>query len=187
MDKGIVEKTLHSHKERRYLGVKIKWPMRLYTRFKFLVNDLNVEDWNNFRKFFKNCPEQLRESFAPVLDVKPRGSNFILRQMPVLDFDGKPSKNLKQFGKVSNPEFWGRFHSIVDFLIKRNIPLLDIHPTNILVRRLSKTEAIPVLFDYKRMGAKHYSFQPLLLTKAGRRNRILKNARRIESMFRKQV
>lgn len=183
MDKGVVEKTLHTRRERKYLGVKIKWPMKLYTRFKFLVKDLNVEDWNNFRRFFKNCPEQLKESFAPVLGIGRGGGSFTLKQMPILDFDGGLSRNLKQVGKISNPEFWERFHKIVDFLTTRNIPLLDIHPTNILVRRLSKTEAIPVLFDYKRMGAKHYPFQPLLLTKAGRRNRILKKARGIESRF----
>ena len=120
----------------------------------------------------------------PVVGIRKKNGDFVLRQKLVKDSNGAPSKTLAQTGKISNSGFWDKFHEIVDFLIRHDIPLFDIGSANILVRRVSKTKLSPFLFDYKEMGAKYYPFQPWLLLRAGRRAKILRRAERIERKFR---
>ncbi len=179
-----VKKTALHARKKNYFGFRVSYPMRPYVLLKFGIRDFNVVDFQNFKRFFGNPPADLKESFAKVLGIERRHGVVVLKQELIRDFDGNPSKNLEQAGKISDPKFWKRFREIVNFLAEKNIPFLDLAKKNILVKRKSQNTAVPVLFDYKRMDAKYYPFQPWLLTKNGRKNRLLRRAKKLEKEFR---
>ena len=180
---GIAEKRLHHSRIKSYLGIKVAYPMRWYT-YKFLTRSVNQDDLRHFQRFFASVPEPIRSSFARVLSVKKEGKEWVLQQKLIQDFDGTVSRSLaEKAGRVSSPFFWKRFEEVLDFLVRNRIPLLDLQPQNVLVKRLSADKAIPVLFDYKRMSGRYYPAQPWLWFKRGQKSRVVRGAKAIRQKF----
>ncbi len=113
----------------------------------------NQLEWNNFKRFFKNIPRELRPHIARISRQKKQNGRISHQTRMVRDFDGTISKSMHAVGKISNAFFWKSFQGMVVELVKARISFYDFTPKNILVKRVSEEKWIPVLVDFESMGA----------------------------------
>gem|GEM_PF-7052581 len=142
-------KVSKDHTLSKLAGVSYRIPSWAHGFIRYGNTDINRAEWDVYRRYFSNPPDELSNSFVRVrrhVRVK-RGS--VLVSETVKDFDGNYSRTLTDYGKVNNPLFWKRFDEVANWIVRNRIPLTDWNSNNFVVKRVSATELIPVLIDYK--------------------------------------
>ena len=140
-----------------------KVPNEIYIYMKYGIADFNAVDFDKYTKMKDLIPSELSDSFA-----KPLGccnhSLFgkLFFEELVRDYDSRVSRTLKDSRHVDNG-FWSRLRDIRDFCLDKRVYFFDLHQENVLVKRKSENEAIPVIMDYKRIGRDTYGWQQLLM------------------------
>ncbi len=118
-----------------------------------------------------------------LLTLEGKGLDSVLRMERVKNYDGTPAMTLRRHEKIDNPYFWKKFDELVEFLKAKKIPLMDFSPDNIMVKKISDNQFIPVIVDYKRMSRRNYLFQPSIWLLKGAVNKMLRRAERIRRTF----
>lgn len=146
----------------RILGMRLHIPLALRSLRKFGRFSANRAEWINYTRYFTHVPTTLRDSFARVLELtKERGKN-VLYMEPVVDFDGTISRSVLEYQRVHDLSFWRKLDEAVEYMAQQGIAHYGLKGPNILVRRKSETELVPVIIDYKLIGAGRYPRQPWL-------------------------
>jgi hypothetical protein len=177
-DQNICIKTLKPARKKRYRFFEVSYPTSLYCLLRFGISNFNRYEEEQYRRLMKKVPEHLECHFAKVLSCQ----GDTLFQELIRDNSGSVSETLEQAINIP-ANYWMRLHELMDFLISNDIFLFDIRAYNILVYRQSNEMAIPVLFDYKRIGARTYPLQPWLRFKWWARKKM---RRRIKTLLNKQ-
>jgi hypothetical protein len=180
-----VAKTLKPARTKRYGFLPVNYSMWLYTPLKFGIRDINAHEQKNYKMILAQDPKGLRSSFAEILAVRKQRGKSVLVMKKVKDFNGETSKSLKETGPVKSRVFWRRIDKIENFFLEKKIPFFNLNGENILVKKISGSEAIPVIVDYKRIGARTYPFQPHLLIKPIAMQRVKKRFRQIRENYNK--
>lgn len=160
---------------------KVSYPGPAYTLLKFGNTNVNIVDFENYQAL----PEIVKKEFAP----KNRLLNGIIVQERVFDYDGTPSLSVSeyadQFGKISNKNFWNKVEELKEIFLKEKEPLLGVFAdgSNVLVKKLSEEEWVPIIVDFKRLGARAYVFQPHLRLPGEVQKRFLRRFERFERNY----
>ncbi|VVB73264.1 Uncharacterised protein [uncultured archaeon] len=153
---GMCVKSLLPYRERRYPPhVVLLHPMQDYLKHKFGIDDLNLFELDNYRRFFSDAGAGVEGRFARILDVDDDCSRMEL----IRDFDGSVSRSLKDYGRVQSGGFWDAMREVKRFVQERRIPLFDLNECNVLVQRLDERRLVPVLIDYKHVGPQLFPYQ----------------------------
>lgn len=163
-------------------------PLRpdFYLRFVYGIEDINRYEFDNYSSI--NISSNLTDFFNQVFEPKFHHSRYCNSSPStgiskiVRDSSGSISKPLSQFDQIENEDFWNKLDELESFIIKDDVPLFDISPTNVLVQILGD-EMNPVIFDYKRMGIKSYPFQPSLRFQSGRSEKIKRRFKRLRDNY----
>ncbi|MBN1156428.1 hypothetical protein JXA85_02345 [Candidatus Woesearchaeota archaeon] len=167
-----------------YNGMQVECSTSLYTLLKYGIIDVNDEELRNYGRIEEKLPEDLRKHFALIKEAIHYNGKSISIAERVLNDDGSEPKRLEEYGPLKNDYFWKRFKVIEDFLIENSLFLYDIsNPRNMLVKN-HNGRLIPVLFDYKMMGAKFFPLQLDLLFIAGRINKMTRRMQRVRDTYR---
>jgi len=172
-------KKLKKHVTKRFCGVKIRVPTRVYLLFRFGISDINKYERKWYDHIISQAPPELHRCFAKVLAVKKvNGFSYSINQI-VIDADNKPSRTLSQHGKIESADFWEIIDRLEQFLKEHNIPYFTIGGHNICIQQQHDGTYLPVLIDYKRIGIRTFWHQlPLYL----KHFRDLKMERRFQKM-----
>ncbi len=134
-------------------------PTSLYTRIAYGIRDFNEYERACYERISAGMPDDMRGSFSVIHEVRRiRNQSFSIGEL-VVDYNGHISKTLRQHGPVSDDYFWTRMSNIVEYMVRRGIPLLDIGAHNIMVKVFDDGHKIPVFIDYKKMGPQTYPAQ----------------------------
>ena len=183
-DKAVkVQKPLYT---KRYFGIKIfTIPTGQYTRIKFGTPDSNLHEYRNYAFLCSQIPSELKESFAQIHDLVQVDDRSALICELVKNHDGSSARPLDFYSLVRADEraFWERWGDLERFLLGHDLLLTDVRPKNVMVRWRSDGSIIPVLVDYKYLGAQCCLFQPDLLLRSGRVNRVKRRFSRIREQY----
>ncbi len=166
---------------------RIRIPMRWRSILWLGASDVNRAEWRNYNKYFTHVQRSLRESFAQLHHLETAKGVSVLYMEAVRDASGALSKTLEDTGPISSPSFWSRFDAMVEWLAQKRILVFDLNPKNVLVKWKSKTECIPVLIDYKIVGARNYPLQPWLWIPSQAMKKMRRKANRIPARFKKNT
>jgi len=155
-------KRLKRSRRKNYYFFSIDYPMWLYL-LKFGIVDFNKHEFQQYQRLIGGIPCELSSSFARILGVRKVDSESLSFQELVTDYDGSLSQPLVQYEKVRALSFWERLAQLRAFFMTECLPFFNLRPDNVIVKRVSETEALPILYDYKRMGVRTWPFQPQLL------------------------
>ena len=178
-----VVKQMRSRRVKHYGPVTIKYPMRLYHLLKFGTKDMNRLEQKNYQKVIKNASRQLRTSFAGIIGIRTHKGRSILIMEKIKDYNRETSKSMNKTGKIKSKAFWKRMESIENYLLQNNIPLFDITAANIMVKKISEKNSIPVLIDFKRLGTRTYPFQPQYALKPFARGKVRRQFTRLREQY----
>lgn len=178
-----VEKREHAKRESTIMGVPIRVPMRVHMGLKHGRLTPNELEWKHFHTFFKRVPKSLRENFAQPYGLSRGKEGVILYMEAISDYTGQRSLSLNEFGVVQNPFFWKKFDSMLRWMIDSGAVHFALKPENIVVKRISETESIPVLIDYKNMDPRRYFLQPWLRIPALAREKMLRRYARVRRKY----
>ncbi len=144
----------------------------------FLRRRMNYEEL----AIYQNLPEDLKPYFNPVIEAT---EDYIVAGRPI-DYDGKHSKPVCEYGKVSNQGFWKEVEHIVSLLDKHELWFFDTFQigTNIFVQKLSEDYWKPIIVDYKHIGWKAFPMQFNLFLDSEKRKKFYRSYRRFEAWFR---
>ena len=70
-----------------------------------------------------------------------------------------------------------------ELLLKKNIPLYDLHAANVMVKKTAESKYIPVLINYKKAGTRTYFPQPWIFSKKGRKEKTKKEFQKLYNYF----
>lgn len=159
-------KVLKPYRTKDYGLLRIDFPTWLYAALKFGVTDLNMSEYRNYLSLIKEVPQELINSFAKIFGVihSKQGSTSLCEL--ISNADGSLSQPLEQYGTMRDSRFWVRIDKLEEFFLSRGIPNFNINGGNIVVRELGDGHIIPVLIEYKRIGARTYPLQLHLLLKS---------------------
>jgi len=177
----IVTKTVRRRTQLKLFGAKIRIPGNIASKARFL-GDPNALELANYKRFLASAPAGVQECLARPLRIRKFRGRTVLAAERAMDFDGKTSKSISKNGKIESRLFWQKFRQLIDFIVEKNIPFNDISPSNILVKRISETESIPVLEDFKRM--RWFSMTPNSWIPSQRNRRLAERAGLIEQKYR---
>ncbi len=143
-----------------------------------LRRDINREEFD----IYNRLPDDLKPYFNPVLEFT---GDYLVTSRPV-DYDGKHSKPVCEYGKISNVLFWEEISKLLDLFEKHNIWFFDafLKGRNVFVKKRSKDEWVPIIVDYKRLGWKAYPVQVNLVLDSEKRKKFYRYFRRFETNFR---
>lgn len=148
-----------------------------------IVKEINTIRWNNLNLLdYKNY--QLLEKIISGSDFERNfvkiyyENNYIISEI-VKDFDGSISQNLLKYDGVITENFWKILENLLQFLIRKNIYFFDLNKGNVLVKRVSKDEIIPIFFDYKSYNKKYF-LQLNLLFKSEREKKVWRRFERLK-------
>lgn len=159
-----------------HLGsIKLSCPTRAFTFFNFDIEDFNQYEYDNYLKYFKTVSGDLRGYFVRIFGVK----DGILKSELVRDFDWSISETLEQHKQVDSPVFWDRLMDVQRFILVQNIPFYTITPANIVVKKISKSNSIPVFVDFKHIGQRLFPLQVWLRIKLFSDMKIRRQFRRL--------
>ncbi|MDQ1343611.1 MAG: hypothetical protein QG650_330 [Patescibacteria group bacterium] len=130
----------------------------------------------------ESFPDELR-GFVPD-SVRLEKECLIMAR--AIDFDGTPSKTLFETGPIGDSGFWEAVDFITEVLDRERLYFFDIFykGNNVLVKRLSETESVPLIVDFKRLGWQAYPLQPNLILESEKRRKFFRRLRRFEEAFR---
>ncbi len=143
----------------------------------------NELEWANFQRYFQNAPASLRQHIAPISRRKIKDGHVMHQIRLVKDFNGSISRTIEATGKIANAHFWKSFQRMVDELVRAHIPFYDFSSKNILVKRVSPTNWIPVLVDYESMGPHSARWQFWLRSKYFSGLKVRRRAERLQKQF----
>jgi len=115
-------------------------------------NNLNLLDYNNYLILEKVI---LKSEYKINFIKLYFENNFIISEI-VKDFDGKISQNLRDYKGIITSEFWIVLEKILKFLIDNELYFFDLNESNIIVKRISKTEIVPIFFEYKSFNRQYF-------------------------------
>ena len=179
-----VGKELKGHREKNYGPIKVRYPMKVYSRLKFGIGDLNKHEFKKYQDFIKKVPRKLRKNFGQIEGIETRGKKTMLVMRSVKNFDGSLSKSMAETGPVKSKLFWQKIDQIEKFLLEERIPFFN-YDINIMVQQRKNGEAVPVVIDFKRIGARTYPFKPHLLFTKGAMKRVQKLFARLRKNYKK--
>ncbi len=159
---------------------RLKPELGFFRRLSIFVlrRGLNREEYDTFNRL----PEDLKPYFNPVIKVS---EDYIVTARP-LDFDGKHSKPVFEYGRISNETFWHEIDEMLKLFEKYNIWFFDafLKGRNVFVKKRSENEWVPIIVDYKRLGWKAYPVQINLLLDSEKKRKFYRYFKRFESNFR---
>jgi hypothetical protein len=176
-------KKLVSSRTKRYsFGIKVTYPMWLYTRFKYGVSDMIQYEMQVAQTMPREVQPYLLQN--PTLGRTSEGESVLCTDK-VMDWDGVPSQTLNNVGKVSNELFWQHVQAICEGLERHHLYLLGVfHGGNhVLVQRLSRNEWKPVLLDVIKVGRRMYPFQFNIWGVLSLRNKFHRQLQRFRDRF----
>ncbi len=146
--------------QKRYGPFTVNYNARLYSLGKFRISDFNSHEFFNYQKLKAQLPQNLQKNFAEIYGVQmdKKGNSSSLSEL-IRNYNGRISKTLAEHDKINNEMFWENVKEIENFFAGNNIPYFNVHPQNIAVKWLNKSDAIPVFMDFKRIGKQTYPFQ----------------------------
>lgn len=160
----------------------VNFPISTYTRYRFGIADFNEFEHDVYQGFIARVPVDLRDSFSHIHSVKRVGDRSILVADLVVNDDGSISKPLSNHGCVEQASFWSRLADLEEILVEEQIPLLDIHAGNIIVKETDEGP-VPVLIDFKRCGAQTYPFQLSLCFGSGIVKKMSRKFQRLKETY----
>ncbi len=167
--------------EKKYPLGTIPYPSEPYTLLKFGKANINEVDYANYQKL----PEAVRNNFTP----NTRMINGVIVQERMQNYDGTPSVSIEEhtqkYGKIQNKFFWETVEKLKQAFLLEEQPLLGVfhRGSNILVKKLSENEWIPIMIDFKRLGARSYPFQPHLNIKDRLQKKFLRQFKSFEEDY----
>ena len=150
-------------RRKRYpLGLTIDYPMRFYTGIKYRQRDLIAYEASVIADLARTLGE-----FLPAgqhLRTTTDGRSALVCDR-VRDYDGRPSRFLKDVGGVSDAVFRSETLRLADLLRTQELFLMSVFEAgNVLVKRESESESRPVLWpDVLKCGRALYPLQFHLL------------------------
>lgn len=154
-DKALKILKPHIHK------FNVDFPTSLFTKLEYGIADFNQYEYNTYQRFIKKIPEGLRGRFAKIYSAGCYNGRSASLSELITNENGGISKSLSKFGPVSDKNFWNEIDQLESLLLEKRIFLIDIRKENVMVKE-SEGKLTPVLFDYKRIGARTRPFQPWL-------------------------
>ncbi len=131
----------------------------LYYSMKFGDGDLNQIEYKNYHQFMNKIPHGFRENFQRILHLELYGDNSVSVCELVKDYDGKPSRSLKELSVIRNGRFWRRMYLLEEMCLDQGIHIMDLRGNNVVAKKDENGDYSPVFVDYKRMGARVYPLQ----------------------------
>ncbi|MCR4325385.1 MAG: hypothetical protein NUV59_01085 [Patescibacteria group bacterium] len=180
-DKDHVAKTPKTSIEKKYSLGTVHYPSSAYTLLKFGKTNINEVDYENY----KALPSTVREQFA----ASTRIIQGVIVQERVMNFDGAPSLSVeeetREHGRIENTSFWEKIDELRRVFLAEERPLLGVfhRGSNILVRKASAEEWLPVIVDFKRLGARSYPLQPNLILRDELRKKFLRQFEAFEKEY----
>lgn len=167
--------------ERRFLGFRVKYSLRIYTLLKFLIPDLNERELD----IINDLPDELREYLPPISRLERDDGNGETRLVMTrsIDYDGSYSKVVSENGVIRNEMFWQHIEKIMNIMIQNNIFLFDITGRNMIVRKLSPTSWQPILIDLKSLDRSMYPYQLNLVLKSEREKKFHRKLRKFKDLY----
>lgn len=127
------------------LGVKTipGWFASLLVFGRLSVNKVEMRN-------FRSLPESLK-TYVPqnARLAKLEDGRKVLVSERVMDSGDKPAQTMLENGPVQNARFWEHMDTAVREMKEKNAQFLDILPQNIMIRKTSPSEWVPVLIDVK--------------------------------------
>ena len=157
------------------------YPSAPYTLLKFGAANINEVDYANYQ----SLPETVRKEFTPEM----RMIKGIVVQERVVDYDGEPSltigEHTRKFGKLRNRIFWEKVERLKHIFLAEEEPLLGVFHkgSNVMVKKVTEDEWVPVLIDFKRVSGRSYPFQPNLQLKAEVQKKFLRQFEKFENDY----
>mgnify|MGYP001822850454 CR=1 FL=1 len=141
---------------KRYFGLSFGIPTSLYTTLKFAIRDLSVFEYEQYLKVIAMTPPRLHEHFARVFSpLAVNGETFAINEL-VMNDDGSVSKMLRSFGPCNDQQFWQDMDRLEHFFLQAKIYYFGMGCNNVCVREQADGRLVPVLIDYKRIGARTF-------------------------------
>jgi hypothetical protein len=153
-----------------------------YTLLKFGKANINEADFENYQAL----PEVVRNTYAP----STRMIQGVIVQERVMDFDGSPSLSMEEhtrkYGKIDNDFFWRKIDELKELFLSEEKPLLGVFQkgSNIMIKRVSENKLVPVIVDFKRLGARSYPFQPNLALPGEVQKKFMRQFEQFEKNYR---
>lgn len=181
-DKDHVAKIPKESIKKKYPFGTIDYPSAPYTLLKFGKANINKADYENYEAL----PTVVRERFT----ASTRMIQGVIVQERVMNYDGTPAVSVeeesREHGKIENVPFWKNIDELKDIFLSEERPLLGVFHkgSNILVKKTSADKWMPVIVDFKRLGARSYPFQPNLIIPNEVRNKFLRQFEVFEREYR---
>lgn len=168
--------------KRYFFGVTIRYPMRMYTRYKYGVSDIILYEMQLVHRLPAEAQPYLLQNRAFGRTLQ---GESVLCADTVLDYDGKRSQTLKKVGRISNASFWWHVDTVREVLERHGVLLFGVfHGGNhILVQKRSPDEWRPVLVDIVKSGRTMYPFQFHLWRAASVQNKYHRQIERFRNRF----
>lgn len=153
-------KRAKKHIMKEIFGRTIYLNASIYSLLKFGATNLNKIEY----KAIKSLPKEL----IPYLPAKISLTDDDLIMERSKDFDGSYSRIAIDNGLINNDAFWKHVTHIVTVLEENKVFPSDVfrNGNNVIVKRVSEEEWMPVLIDFKRIGYRSDPFQFNLLLKS---------------------
>lgn len=179
-DTDLCVKKQKRFREKQIFWVDLKIRLDLYLLFTFWVESLNIREY----RVFNLLPIDLKKYFPSI--VMMCGEDLVMER--IKDFDGSCSKTIREFWKIDNMKFWQEIENIARILLEKNMLFFDIfNSKNIVVKRISENEYVPVIVDFKRLGIGSYSFQFNLVFESERKRKFHKKLQDFKQKYNPNV
>jgi len=167
-------------RQKRYLGIRVRYPPSWYVRFKYGIRDLQKNEF----EVLTGLPQELHRHLPQDLALaQTQDGQTVLCANLVRDHDGEPSSFLSDLPGVDDPTFWKEMEAMAETFRRRRLYFLSAFtPGNFLVERVGPEASRPVLWpDVSKCGRTLFPYQfHLLLGPVLRR----KFERRVRRFFR---
>ncbi|NAS30514.1 hypothetical protein GTQ40_06000 [Flavobacteriaceae bacterium R38] len=149
---AVKDKDLCLKKHKKYVtkiiyGLKIDFRSNFFIFLKFGVSDLNVMEY----KAIKKMPAELTPYIPSDIEFI-KGEGLVMGRAK--DVDGTYSEMMANFGPIHNKAFWEHIERMIKIFEDNNIYPSDIlyKGNNLIVKKVSDEEWIPIIIDFKRMN-----------------------------------
>ena len=164
-------------------GTKIHYPLRMYTFLKFGIWDFNTHELRIYREMSRVVPEEHMRVIAPLEKVEKIEAASVLVGTLIKDQDGDISPSLAQYGKIpQNHDFWDTLNMAHFTFEEYGFPHFGLNEYNVVVQTTA-AGIRPCIIDLKRVGVQTLPFQPWLLFREMRLNKLVRMHVRIEEEY----
>lgn len=146
-------KVLRSKRETRikfpFFPIRINLPMFLTSLERFGRVDLNQLELEALSKL----PEEIATySLTDARLGRTSDKRSALITERPINYDGTYSETMENYGMISNPNFWKHMDRLVKIMKETDSQIVDMNPKNIVVKKVSVAEMIPIFIDIKRLS-----------------------------------